>query len=219
MDRAQLRAMHQTLTVQVPAQNAAAARAAMVRVAQAEQRRVRGEQSGRAGIAPTQETVVDGRRGAPVESVRADGYILIEWGYVREVALVALQALRAAGPDVAGDWKSTLAVLADGTGIDPARIPHAAREVLVVATVPYARRLEIGKTKRGDPFVLDDEDYRLLERTAKRLHRQYRQVAKIDFTYVDLEGAYSLTNRSARRGRGGGQVRYPAIRIVGWQVQ
>lgn len=210
--------MTQTLTVAVPRQNEAAARALLARTAEAERRRVVAEQTARAGIAPTLATVVDGRRGADPASVRPDGYILLEWGYVREVAMAALEALRAAALRQSGDWERSLATLADGVQVEPGAIPHMAREVLIVAPLPYARRLEIGKTKRGDPFVLDDDDYRLLERTHQRMRRIYSRVAAIDFTYAALEGAHQITNRGARAGRGGGEVRNPAIRIRGWQV-
>ena len=215
---AQFRAMQETLTVTVPRANAEAARRMLADAAESERRRVIAAQSARGGIAPTLATVVDGRRGAALASVKPDGFILLEWGYVREVALVAITALRHAGPHVEGDWKNTLTVLADGAEVQPTAIPHMARQVLVIATQPYSRRLEIGRTSRGDPFVLQDDDYRLIERTAKRMASIYRQVARIDFTYVDLEGAHQLTNRGARAGKGGGQVRYPALRIVGWQV-
>jgi hypothetical protein len=162
--------------------------------------------------------VVDGRRGADPVSVKPDGYILLEWGYVREVAQAALEALRKAGPRETGDWALTLAVLADGAETDERSIPHMARLVHIVATQPYSRRLEIGKTRRGDPFVLDDDDYRMIERTALRMRRIYAEVATIAFTYVDLDSAYALSNRTARAGKRGGHVRYPAMTIQGWQV-
>lgn len=217
--RAQFQAMQETLRVAVPRANAEAARELLADAAQRERARVIAEQSGRAGIAPTGETVVDGVRGGEPERVRPDGYILLEWGYVREVALVALVALRQAGPRVEGIWADSLAILADGAEVEPRAIPHDAREIHIVATTPYARRIEIGRTKRGDPFVLDDSDYRLIERTARRIAPLYRQIATVRFAYVDLADAYSLSNRTARTGRRGGQVRYPAMRITGWQVE
>lgn len=216
--RAQFQAMQTTLEVAVPRMHAEAAREALAEAASRERARVLSEQGARAGIAPTDAIVVDGVAGGDPERVRPDGYILLEFGYVREVALVVLGALRHAGPVVKGIWSDTLTILADGAETDPRRIPHHARDIHVVATTPYARRLEIGKTRRGDPFVLDDSDYRLLERTARRVATLYRQVAKVEFTYVDLAEAYALSNRTARTGRGGGQVRYPAVRIAGWQV-
>ena len=216
--RTQLRAMQETLTVSVPRMNAEASRDLLARTAETEKRRVIAEQTARAGVAPTLATVVDGQRGAAPAAVRPDGYILLEWGYVREVALVALDALRKAGPRVEGLWADSLTVLADNAEVEPAAIPHMAQMVHIVAPVPYARRLEIGKTRRGDPFVLRDDDYRLVERTALRLRAIYRQVATVAFTYIALAGGYQLSNRSARAGRGGGDVRYPAITIRGWQV-
>jgi hypothetical protein len=216
--RAKLTAFAETLQVDVRGMQDQAARQLLTRTAEDVQARIVAQGTARGGVAPTAAQVVDGRRGAPLESVRADGRILLEFGYVREIALAVLEALRQARPRDQGDWANGLVILSDGVEVEAAQIPHMARAVKVVATVPYARRLEIGKTRRGDPFVLDDGDYQLVERTAKRMRRIYRAVADVDFTYVDLRDAYQVRNASARRGRGGGQVRYPAASIIGWQV-
>jgi hypothetical protein len=219
MNRESLAAFRQTLTVTVPAQNAALARRMMAETAERERARVIAAQTARGGVAPTTATVVDGRRGADFESVRPDGTILIEFGYVREVATRCYEALAQAAPRDEGHWLVGLKVLVDGVEREEGQpIPHMARDVKLVATVPYARRLEIGKTSFGDPFVLDDEDYRLVERTARRMAKFYAEVAQVTFAYIDLRGAHQLTNAGARAGKGGGQVRYPAIVITGWQV-
>lgn len=219
MDRQALRAMQDTLRVDVARMNADAARRLMADTAEAEKARVIRQQTQRGGIAPTLAQVVDSKRGAAFDAVRPDGVILLEWGYVREVALALLNAIRDAGPKRSGDWAAELVILSDGVQVSDAKmIPHLAQEVKVVSTVPYARRLEIGKTRRGDPFILDDEDFRLVERTALRLRKVYAEVAKVSFGYVSLTNAHQLTNRNARRGRGGGEVRYPAALIQGWQV-
>jgi hypothetical protein len=211
MDRRQLAAMTQTLQVTVPAKNAAAAKALLAQTAQQEKARVIAQQTARGGIAPTLSQIVDQVRGAPLSAVRPDGTILLEWGYVREVALVAIAALRQAGPRVTGEWANSLVVLADDAQVAPEAIPHAARWVHVGATVPYARRLEIGRTRRGDPFVLDDDDYRLIERTAMRMKSRYARVAAIKFTYLQLQGGRTRAEKL--------DLRYPAIEIRGWQVR
>jgi hypothetical protein len=121
--------MQETLTVGVARMNADAARQLLVSTARAEQARVIREQTSRGGTPPSLQTIVDNRRGARIEQVRPDGTIVLEWGYVREVAVAALAALTEAGPQDAGDWKRSLVILADNVEVEPTRIPHEARDV------------------------------------------------------------------------------------------
>lgn len=218
-DRRQLAALTTTLRVQVPRQNAEAARTLLAETAEAERARVLREQRNRAGVTPSTAHAVDGRRGADFRSVRPDGMILLEFGYVREIAARAAEELIKAGPRNSGAWAAGIVVLVNDAETEPgAEIPHDAANVALVSTVPYARKLEIGHTKDGFPFILDDEDYRLVERTAQRLRSIYAGLADVRFNYIDLEGAWKLKTINPRTGRTGGVVRYPAIFIRGWQV-
>jgi hypothetical protein len=61
------------------------------------------------------------------------------------------------------------------------------REVVISNPVPYARKIEIGKTRSGRPFVIQVPP-RIYERAAMALRSKYRNVASIRFTYMASAG-------------------------------
>jgi hypothetical protein len=62
----------------------------------------------------------------------------------------------------------------------------------IVNPVPYARRIEIGKTQAGRDFTLTEPN-RIYERVAKqKLMPKYRNVANIRFGYLELSGAATI---------------------------
>lgn len=203
------------------------ARRAMVATAYAEEARVIREQRARSGgIAPTLTRLVDGRRGAAYETVRENGVIILQWRYLREIAAVAMARLKARAPETSGDYKRGLKVFADDAEatLSARGIPESTRRVTMVATVPYARRLEIGKREGGGAFVIQVAPHIVAE-TAQFLARDYRGVATIRFVYEDVQGpaagrsraaATRAASRADRRSARAQEVamRFPAIRVV-----
>jgi hypothetical protein len=203
------------------------AREALVATAHAEERRVISQQRARSGgIAPTLTRIVDGRRGAAYETVRENGLIILKWGYLREIASVALSRLRARAPERSGEYKAGLKLFVGDTeaGLSAGGIPASAAVFTVVATAPYSRRLEVGKDKTGGPFVVQVAPHIVAE-TAKFLAQDYRGVARVRFVYEDVQGpgagaarsaAVRGTNRGDRRAarRAAAALRYPGIRVT-----
>jgi hypothetical protein len=211
---------------QVGVTQRANAREALVATAYAEERRVIQQQKARSGgIAPTLTRIVDGKRGAGYEAVRENGVIILQWGYLREIAAMALQKLKARAPDVTGEYKRSLKLFVGDTeaGLSAGGIPATADTFTVVATAPYSRRLEMGKDKDGGPFVVQVAPHIVAE-TAQFLAQDYRGVATVRFVYEDVEGpgagvareravrATSRGDRAAAR-RAAVAVRFPAIRV------
>jgi hypothetical protein len=64
--------------------------------------------------------------------------------------------------------------------------------------VPYARRLEIGKTKDGRDFLISVPN-RIYERTYKEAKSRFGNIAKITFTYESAVGAYRLKADQRKR--------------------
>lgn len=203
------------------------AREALIATAHAEEARVIRQQRSRSGgIAPTLTRIVDGRRGAPYRAVGENGLIILQWNYMREIATVTLRRLKDRAPERSGDYKRGLKLFvgeAEAT-ISATGIPADADFMTIVATVPYSRRLEIGRDKTGGPFVVQVAPHIVAE-TARFLARDYRGVASIQFTYEDVQGPGVGRARSARtraapraqRRQARAQevaMRYPAIRIV-----
>lgn len=202
------------------------AREALVATAYAEERRVIQQQKARSGgIAPTLTRIVDGRRGAAYETVRENGLIILQWNYMREIATVTLRRLRERAPEVSGDYKRGFKLFVGGTEatLSAQGIPATANFITVVATAPYSRRLELGKSKDGSPFVVQVAPH-IVQETAKFLAADYRGVASIRFSYEDVEGPAAgaarsartrATSRADRRAARRAEValRFPAIRI------
>jgi hypothetical protein len=87
-----------------------------------------------------------------------------------------------------------------------------AREYTFINMVPYARRIEIGKTKSGRSFALQVEN-RIYERTAKDAKAKFGKAADIQFGYRESVGAYSLKQDQVSRYFIGGRIYHaPTIR-------
>lgn len=173
------------------------------------------EQQARSGLTPAFRHVVDGRRDATLESVSRGGRIMTLYDYRREVVIFALAALQAASPVRSGRYqRAHFALVNDRRVSDIPKVFDDADRIIVTNDVPYARRLEVGKHGDGRAFVISVPP-RIYERTIKNVIRpKYRNVAAIEFIYVDLANAYKLRRKGKRRqNRVGDPVRYPAVLI------
>ena len=197
------------------------ARKALIATARSEEARVLRQQKARAGgIAPTLLRIVDGRRGASYESVRENGLIILQWRYLREIASVAMARLKARAPTRSGDYKRGLKLFAGNAEatLSATGIPAGAQNITIVATMPYSRRLEVGKDATGGPFVVQVAPHIVAE-TAALMAADYRGVARIKFTYADIEGPGAAARRPSTGSRRGDRqrdvaLRFPAIEAV-----
>lgn len=152
----------------------------------------------RRGTAPDFEHVVDGRRNVSLDQARRQ--IVTLYDHRREIAQVALAAVRAAGPAGSGQWRAGVRLYVDGVAHDevPAGLPEGA-EIAIVATADYARRIEIGKTKAGRAFVIS-APYRHVEQVARKIVAPvWREIADVSFTYFDIDHPYILKGGHAKR--------------------
>lgn len=202
---------------------AAQGKAAIQRVAIAERDRVLAEQKARSGLAPTYRQIVDGVLGAPLDAAEATSTVVFVWQYHLEVVRDTLQALISRSPVLSGNYVRSIILLVDGTQaelgpngeIEGAGIGAETREVVIVATADYARRLEVGKRKDGSPVVRQVAPH-IVEETAIVARRLFGTVATITFAYVEISNPYVLKRASSHRrvrGRLVTEMTYPAIRI------
>jgi hypothetical protein len=212
-DRRALRAFRNTLTVAAQATHAESA-ALLRRTANMERLRVLRQQKQRSGHTPTDMVIADSRRGAPIE--QAERQVIIEYGYLREVASEVLRALRARSPRKSGTYARSFLVMIEGQEVaNIGAIRHDTAEIVILNTSPYARRLEVGTRPDGRPFVIQVKP-RIVEETAILARSRFGNMAKLSFGYFDLASGYTL-RRSAGRARGrrsGAAIRYPGIRIT-----
>jgi hypothetical protein len=202
---------------------AAASRARLIALAIEERDRVIGEAVSRSGMEPPYRQVVDGVLGAPLTAVKPHGYILFSWMYLGEVVREIVRALAARGPVLTGAYLESIIVFVDGVQaamgandeVHLKEIVLGTKRIVIVPTVPYARRLEVGTRKGGGPFVIQVAPH-IVEQTAISTRRLYGNFADISFNYVDISNPHVLKrpyNRKHRHDRTNTMVRYPAIII------
>jgi hypothetical protein len=134
------------------------------------------------GSVPPRTITVDGRNGAPLESVNPHrGTIIVEWSLIGDVLQWIFATLRARSPRVSGAYLKGHKLYADGRESDPTR-PPLAKEYVFQNLVPYARKIEIGKTKSGRNFVIQVEN-KIYLRTADDAKAKFGNVAKIRHVY------------------------------------
>lgn len=137
------------------------------------------------GTVPPKTVTVDGREGAPLESVNPDrGIIIAEWQLVGDVLQFIHATLRARSPIISGEYLRGHTLYADGTETDAVN-PPLTREYIFLNPLPYTRKIEIGKTKAGRDFVIQVEN-RIYERTADDAKKRFGNVANVRFGYQSL---------------------------------
>lgn len=159
------------------------------------------------GRIPPRTITVDGQQGAPLTNVKPDGgSIIVEYELVTDVLVWIGDTLRARSPRISGDYQDGWTLLADGVEIDEGGQIPAADVYTFVNTVPYARKIEVGLTKTGRPFVVQVPN-RIAERTAKDAASRFGNMAKIRSVWISLQNAYTLKQNQASRSFAGGKLR------------
>src|SRR3546814_12451062 len=77
---------------------------------------------------PPVKTIVDGRAGASEDSVKAYGRIRYEFGFLQEIAPLALEHARKVSPLDSGRYRDSWLVLADGAPVDADAVPDETAE-------------------------------------------------------------------------------------------
>jgi hypothetical protein len=213
-DGTALRGFVNTLTVDTIGLTDSAAVTTLIRTATDARNRVLG-----GSPRPTSyRQIVDGIDGASLTSVRPDGEIIFAWQYLEEVVRDIYDQLIASAPRDTGAYIKGVRVLLDGTVSSLDAITADTRQVVIVPSVPYARRLEVGLRDGGGKFVLQVPLHNV-ELIAKMASTLYGSLASIDFAFVDLPDAYEH-GRKPREWRHRAprvsetHVRYPAIVIT-----
>lgn len=124
--------------------------------------------------------------------------------------------LRNRSPVLSGDYRDGHALYADGEFVmgaadvsESSDLP-AADEFSFTNTVPYARKIEFGKTQSGRDFVIQVPSH-IYERTAADARSRFSDIADIQYEMRAVIGASQTPQRRARRQHNQPDVRYPSI--------
>lgn len=132
------------------------------------------------GRVPPHETFVDGRQGAPLESVKADGVIVFEFDLLNDLFEWIGDMLVRHSPVLTGAYQDSHVLFADGAEVQPGAALPPAEEYVFLSTVPYARRIE-----RGSSSQAPDGVYEAVAALAKA---RFGNLARIRFSYRSYQG-------------------------------
>lgn len=209
------------------------------KVARRELARVQADQKARRQVAAPFERYVDGRQGAPEDSVKFGGVIEYEFSLGADVAAAVYEELlriSPVGPAEGGHYRDDHWIFVNGVRVADLRSATAADEIIITNTRPYARKIEGGAKERfarrltnRRPGLSVQAPNGVYEVTAHAMRRRFGNVARIEFTYrgVISGSVYQPTGaRAPARGTGGrfvpsggaasnkSDVRFPAIIIT-----
>jgi len=167
------------------------ARAGLIADARAERDRLQAQ-----GISP--RVVVDGQEGRAIEQVQPGGSVVFLAQDVRPFVARALAALERRSPRVTGRFAGQYRIVAGGREYsDPEQLPEDTRSALLFNREPYARRLEVGRSPDGTPFVVSAEPG-FIRGTALLLRRRFGRLARVRAEWIDRPG----------------QGRVPGVRVI-----
>jgi hypothetical protein len=134
------------------------------------------------GKVPPYTVSVDGRLGAPLESVRPGGIIFVEYELVFEALTWIGDMLEQFSPVGSppkdrhpGLYKRSHVMIADGAMVPEGTVPPIASRISFVNIVPYARKIERGYSSQAPEGVYSA--------VAKLASNKFSNVAKITFGY------------------------------------
>lgn len=130
------------------------------------------------GKVPPYTVAVDGRIGAPLDSVRPDGQVFVEFELVFEAIEWIGEMLKQYSPYRSGRYQSSHVLLADNQAVDEGAVPPLAETYSWVNLQPYARKIERGLSSQRPDGV-----YQAVAKMASSTSK-FGNVAKIKFGYI-----------------------------------
>jgi hypothetical protein len=154
------------------------------------------------GYAPPVTIFVDGRRGAPLESVK--NVIVADFELVGQLILWIHNQLQMHSPVRTGQYKRSHALFADGHQVDPITPPiPLADEYAFVNLVPYARKIERGSSPQAPEGV-----YQVVAHLAQQ---EFRALARVTYSFRTAIGGAIIGGKAGDRS----EQRNPAIIVRG----
>jgi hypothetical protein len=165
---------------------------------------------------PLYDRFVNGREGAPEDSVIPPGPIVYQFSWWPEIIAFALETLVKRSPERSGRFKKSWFAMVNGEPVtDFDSIPIDA-QVTITNDQPYARKIEVGHMTMSVPPGVAEDARQIVQRV-------YGALIKVQKTMITLPGGYILkgvftkgVRQFARKGlqkdtQAGQPVTYPAL--------
>lgn len=147
------------------------------------------------GRVPPHETWVDGRKDAPLESVKPDGVIVFEFELLNDLFAWIGQMLVQNSPVLTGRYSDSFVFFAGGVEVAPGGEVPPAEEYVFLNIQPYARKIERGLSPQAPDGVFQG--------VAALAKRRFGNMAHIRFSYRSFQegGITAYIGTGTKRGR------------------
>jgi hypothetical protein len=145
------------------------------------------------GLTPFWEAYANSPGNTNLESVVLPGPIVYTYRYMSDLIQYALDELKRQSPSQSGKYKESHAVYVNDQPVGDT-VPKTIQPgdtIFIANPVPYARRLEIGRTKSGRAFLISVPN-NIYKRVTEMTKAQGKGRANVRMGYVDL-GSHALT--------------------------
>lgn len=134
------------------------------------------------------ETFVDGVKSSNLMGVKPNGVIVAEWDIGLELVRWVYAMLRQKAPVLKGVYRDSITIFADERAVAAPEDAVGAEQVLIMSTVPYARKLEGVAGKQYMSSQAPDGVFQVVAAMAKR---RFSNQAKIIYTFRNIGGMTS----------------------------
>lgn len=135
-------------------------------------------------------TIVDGRRGAPVESVKAGGVVVHLFAVHQAAIEFAFETLVSLSPVDTGHYEESHIMLVNGEEREPTAPVGVDDVVTLVNLVPYARRLEKGWS--------DQAPNGIYEVASEIIRARFGNIVNVRFSYGFFAGMAAGKHRGTQ---------------------
>jgi hypothetical protein len=181
------------VTVDWPTKAKADGKALLIRTARDGHQRIMADAASK-GLSPSWEAYANSPGNSDLETVVLPGPIVYNYRYLSDLIKFALEELRLqspVGPSLKYRNSHTVYVNDQPMGYTIPTNIKAGDIIYIANPVPYARRLEVGRTKSGRSFLVSVPN-RIYERVTEMTKAEGKGRAKVRMDYVNL-GAHALT--------------------------
>lgn len=134
---------------------------------------------------PIYTQYMNGREGAPIDSVVAPGPALFVFSYWQPIIQFTLDYLEKRSPRKSGDYIRSHVVMVGSQVMRPDAEFSAGEDITIVATTPYSRKIEAGHMRMMVPSGVFQD-------ARKAVQSQFGRVIDVRFRMIMIPGGYTL---------------------------
>lgn len=122
--------------------------------------------------------IVDGSVGAPEERVKPAGVIVYQYQRIAEIVQFAMETLYDLSPVLSGDYRNSHQIMLNGRPVNNLSDWKQGDEVSITNTLPYSRKIEIGKMK-----MRVSGTSKVYQQARQKIMARFGNIVSVEFTY------------------------------------